>query len=308
LIVVDNGSVDKTVEILNQLQREIPKLVVRHDDKFGHTHQRRVNGLLQAALTAYQPTFAVPLDADEFLGVPSRDVLRAALDVIPNEGYGVMPWRTFVLTPQTLVACEANPPQSFRYRRREEVPLYSKVILRTNGATSTDMELDFGSHNISSTTGRQVPGVNLPLHLMHFPVRSRNQFVPRIVVGWMANLTRDPNARTSDAGWQKRDNFDRIARGESFDPKALCEVSMLYAQHARPIEWQADVVEEMPEVWCERRYSDGRAMDAIQLIARAWEQSLQGTDSDNGVTDWGVDRDGERREIDPTGNLQSSLS
>jgi len=278
LIVLDNGSVDRTTEILEELQREYPTLVVGHDDEFGHKQRQRMNRMLIEAQSTYQPDFVMPLDADEFLGASDRNTFLEALKSIPCGGCGVLPWQTFVITPDTVGVCEADPPSSFQWRRRKELPLYSKVVLRTAGKNRCDFELDFGSHNAISITDREVGRVSLEtLRLLHFPVRSRDQFVARIVVGWMANLTRDPNVRSTGLGWQKRDNFDRIAQGQTVDTATLCESSLLYAQDSRPIDWQADVVAEAPKLAYERRYSDGKAMDAIQLIARAWEQSLRVT-------------------------------
>jgi hypothetical protein len=165
---------------------------------------------------------------------------------------------------------------SIRWRRREESPLHYKVVLRPDGEQVEDVEIDFGSHNVHSTSGREIPRVSLdPLKLLHLPVRSRAQFVARIVIGWMANLTRDPDVRSCGLGWQKRDNFDKIAGGDPIDAATLCEISLLYAQNPRPIDWQFDVVAEVPQMASVRRYSTGKAMAALQLIARAWEQSLK---------------------------------
>jgi hypothetical protein len=275
LIVLDNGSEDGTKDILARLEREHSMLIVAHDDEFGHTQFTRMNELLRIGVSRYHPDYVIPLDADEFLGASQRGEFCCALESIPRGGCGLLPWRTFVITLDTIDACATDPPLSFRWRRREELPAFYKVILRTDGEPVDELEIDFGSHNIHSTSGREIPRVTLdPFNLLHFPVRSRDQFAARIVIGWMANLTRDPNVRSSGLGWQKRDNFDRIARGGPIDDAALCELSLLYAQNSKPIDWQLDVVAEVPRVFYVRRYSDGKAMDAIQLVARAWEGSL----------------------------------
>src|SRR5271165_1826568 len=75
LIVLDNGSVDNTAEILRHLQNEFPSLVVEHDDQFGHAQQQRMNQLLQEGQNKYRPDFAIPLDADEFLAARDRRAL-----------------------------------------------------------------------------------------------------------------------------------------------------------------------------------------------------------------------------------------
>ena len=92
-------------------------------------------------------------------------------------------------------------------------------------------------------------------------------------MGWMSNLARDRNARSSGVAWQKRDKVDRIAGGDPIDDATLCEISLLYVQPPRPVDWESDVVTEVPQVEYIRPYSTGKAMDALQLIARARMQS-----------------------------------
>lgn len=275
LMVLDNGSVDDTKAILNSLAGEFGNLTVLEDDSFGNPQSARMTRLARTGQSAYDPEYILPLDADEFLDVTDKSELGRIFEKIPRDGYGLIPWRTFVLTPDTVRECGVNLPSSMHWRRRAEAPLYQKVVIRSGGRTNSDFVIEHGSHTISAPSGREVPSVPLDgLNLLHFPVRSRDQLVSRIVVGWMANLARDRNAWSSGIAWQKRDNFDRIAGGDPIDDATLCEISLLYAQNPRSVDWESDVVNEVPQVEYVRRYSTGKAMGALQLIARAWEQSL----------------------------------
>jgi len=277
LVVLDNGSVDGTKAILEELARELKELVVVDDDRFGHTQSARMTQLLRGARSAFAADYVFALDGDEFIGATDRYELCKILEAIPFGGYGLVPWRTFVLTPGTVAPSVTDPPRSLPWRRREELPVHYKVILRCDGKFDHDLIIPLGNHAVASATGREIPFVYLEdLSLMHFPVRSRDQFVAKMVVGWMAHLSRDPRHRETGESWQKRDNFDRIAEGLVLDDKMLCELSLLYAQTERPIDWRRDVIlEDLPFDYV-RRYSTGEALSALQLIARAWEQSLLG--------------------------------
>ena len=110
---------------------------------------------------------------------------------------------------------------------------------------------------------------------MHFPVRSRNQFICKSVVGWMACLARTPSARRERFCWQWRDGFDRVtAERSALSDTHLCEISLRYAQRRTEIDWQNDVVEDNPPTDFTRRYSTGGFSDPVALIARSWERSL----------------------------------
>jgi hypothetical protein len=185
-----------------------------------------------------------------------------------------MPWRTFVLTPHTLATSAADPPRSLSWRRREELPPHYKVAVRCDGLPE-DAIIPLGSHEVISASGWQIPWVYLDkVSLLHFPVRSRDQFIAKTVVGWMAHLARDPEHRQTGYSWHRREAFDAIVNGLVIDDTKLCELSLLYAQAERSIDWQLDVIRDEPKFDYRRRYSSGKALGAVELIARSWEQSL----------------------------------
>lgn len=113
LVVIDNGSVDNTKEILGQLAKEFGSLAVRHEDEFGHTQSERMTRLLRKAQLTYRPHYVIPLDADEFIGVADRSSFCTVIGQIPPGGYGLMPWRTYVLAPDTVNISEHWCPAKF---------------------------------------------------------------------------------------------------------------------------------------------------------------------------------------------------
>jgi hypothetical protein len=233
--------------------------------------------MLRGARAAFSSDYVVILDGDEFIRVADRCELHKVLEQIPFGGYGLVPWCTFVLTPATVAMSATDPPRSLPWRRREESPVFHKVILRSDGVFDRDLTIPLGNHEVVSASGREIPWVYLErISLMHFPIRGRDQFIAKTVVGWMAHLARDSRARESELSWHKRNNFDRIVDGLAIDDKALCELSFFYAQTVKPIDWQSDVIRDGPQFDYVRRYSTGKALGAIELIALSWEQSLLG--------------------------------
>jgi FkbM family methyltransferase len=278
LMVLDNGSVDDTRHILTKLTEEFANLIVSDDKEFGYTQSERMTSLLRECQAAFAADYVIPLDADEFLDSAERPPLHEALGQIPKGGYGLVPWCTFVLTPDSVDAATDDSPRTMVWRRRQELPSYRKAILRLDGSMPADILIEQGNHHARTTSGRQIPAITITgLRLLHYPVRSRDQLIAKTIVGWMAYLARDAQAVKRGQGVHWHANFDRIANGHSIDSAALCEMSLLYAQTPRTVDWGGDVVRETPRLNYERRHSTGKCLDSIELIVRSWEQSVTGS-------------------------------
>jgi hypothetical protein len=277
LIVLDNGSVDDTRQILASLEQEFDNLTIIDDQQFGLTHSEHMTRLLHRCQASFAADYVVSLDADEFLDMPDRSSFHAMVAQIPSGGYGLIPWCTFVLTPDSVSKVADDPLRSIEWRRRHELPLFWKAILRLDGGLATDIVIEQGNHNARSTLGRALPVVALDsLRLLHYPVRSQDQFLSKTVVGWMAYLAKDVHAVERGQGAHCYANFKLIANGQSIDLKKLCDLSMSFAQSPRAIDWNVDVVHETTHLVYERRYSSGKFLGALEMIARSWEQSLTG--------------------------------
>ena len=235
--------------------------------------------MLLACQAAFFPDFVLLLDADEFVSTRDRAQLLAALAAIPSGGVGLLPWRTYVISPDEQDRAE-DSLRAMRWRRRREVPQYWKAAIHLDGAYRPDLEVAQGNHLVSSVAG-EVPTVPVAdLAVLHFPVRSKAQIISKAVVGWAAYLARNPEAREQDLGFQWREAFDRVASDDDWIGKVdLPGLAMNYAQSRSTMDWQADAVEDPPPLDVRRRYSTGRFTRPLALIARSWERSLAGAQS-----------------------------
>jgi hypothetical protein len=209
----------------------------------------------------FNPDYLIPLDADEFLDVPNRKDLEAVLEMIPEGGAGRMPWKTYVLT-ETMIPewVEYDPPRSFRWRRAVERPQYWKSVIRADGVDLEDRTWFRGSHDVGVPSGRAIPSVVIPLHLLHYPVRSREQFVGKTIVNWMAS---------EYPGFQRLIGYDKIMGSpEGISDQELIHLSLNYAQTDTP-----EIMLEPKTFNYTRKYSTGHPMMALQLVAREWKES-----------------------------------
>lgn len=265
LLVMDNGSVDATKHILSQLRDEFPQLYLSHDNRFSDDLAGRANLLLRQC----DAQFAVPLDADEFISANSREEYAEMLSTIPVGGYANVPWQTFVVHKGKELEAAVNPPWTIRYYRVIEAPQFSKVIVRLDGLGARYLCLFTGSHEVSARSGKALPSIDLPMKLLHYPVRSYEQMIGKCSISWMSYCAHNPDARATLQNYHKREIYDAIVSGEKID---LSKLSMLYAQSERTIDWNHDVMEYPVAFDYVRKYSTGDPMSAVQLIMKSWER------------------------------------
>jgi SAM-dependent methyltransferase len=272
MIIVDNASVDETRRIAMDCARELGNVIIADCEGFSYTQAERMTGLLRSCTSAFFPDYVVFLDADEFLGATDRGGLLTTLERIVPGGVGLMPWQTFVVTPDQ--APTNDPLRTMSRRRRAESPAYHKVVLRSNGTYRADLRMTQGNHEIMTVSGERLPTMLLDdLPLLHFPVRSREQLVGKGIVGWMACLVRDPNAYETGLCFQWREAFERVVSDRT-SVTELAEISMRYAQSWASIDWDLDSVAATPPPNYDRRYSTGAFGDPLVVVARSWERSL----------------------------------
>jgi glycosyltransferase involved in cell wall biosynthesis len=186
LQLIENGSQDATLEILQRLQAEGLPLDVIVDPTFKYNQGYRITALYGKVLLKHKPRFVIPLDADEFIQAPSKAAFDAALERIPPNGMGVWPWRTCLPSnPKELLIRDR-----FALARKHESKQHGKIILRApaNGIDPR-LEITQGSHN-AIRSRRPLPSIIFDdMHLAHLPVRSIRQLTQKVILGWMANVS-----------------------------------------------------------------------------------------------------------------------
>lgn len=233
LVVLDNNSTDATRGILLQLMREFSQLVVTNSTRQAYDQSERMTKLLQVCQSAFFADFAIVLDADEFISAPTREAFETTLSRVPQGGIGVMLWQNFLLTPQHIMSETVDPPRTMTRTPISapgfgENPPQEKIVLRLDRAYAHDVIIWQGNHGAGSSVGRVMQRVELPeLHVLHFPIRGLNQFVAKHILGWLAYVARNPDARSLTEGYHWRENFD-IAVSGGVTTDMLCEASQRY--------------------------------------------------------------------------------
>lgn len=168
VVVVDNGSTDGTVEILEGLPVEL-----RHDDDPKHYQARKLTAIARGIGSG----FVVPFDADEIWytvegrGPTIADLVRhfatrawiftaELLEHVPTDGVG------------------EHPFDRMCFRRKEANPL-----LKVSARTHPTIEFAEGAHSVAYN-GDYPATLPFKLEVRHFPYRSPKQFVSKVRNGY----------------------------------------------------------------------------------------------------------------------------
>jgi SAM-dependent methyltransferase/GT2 family glycosyltransferase len=275
MVIIDNASTDATRDIVAECARELGNIIVADSEEFAYTQSERMTRALHYCQTAFFADFVLLLDADEFICAADRTALEAVLETIPSGGVGLLPWRTFVLSPFEASIPE-DPPRSIRVRRAAELPLFRKAALRLDGNLPR-LVIAQGNHTVTTESGDAPKTIDLDqIPLLHFPVRSTSQLIAKSVIGWIAMLARNPAAREEGVSFQWRQIFEALMARPlpELDRVELCEASMRYAQTRNQIDWLTDTMADTPPAGYVRRYSNGSFADPLILIAKSWARSF----------------------------------
>jgi len=232
LYVVDHRSDDGTRDILRRLVADGLPLALEIDDQ---PAQRQPENLTRLARHAFAEGAEVvfPIDADEFLKIPDRAAFERTLATLPPDLCAALEWQTYVPEPQPGVA---HPLAAARRRRAAEAHGLYKIVLTRAFARAPAAVIGPGNHTVLMEGADQdvrrspVRLARLPASvaaLAHFPVRSAQQIVRNVTVGWAAH--RAAARGNPDVAFHWRELFETFAAHGPPTPARLREIALNYS-------------------------------------------------------------------------------
>jgi hypothetical protein len=222
LRVVNNDSADSTVSILRKLQDEYgDRLEIKSDMRSGHPQTKIINEALLDPTFTDQVGQVVLLDADEFIKA-DRDVFRTTLT---EARFPIrLPWVTYIPTSDD-DKTEINPIARIIHRRVKEKPQFFKVSVPRELFGQSWVRP--GSHSIRSKISGHEPREVAGLSIAHFPIRSREQAISKLLIGSWNMRLRSRNSKGEALQW--RSTADRILSGWLPTETDVQELALNYA-------------------------------------------------------------------------------
>ncbi|MGH8799955.1 MAG: glycosyltransferase family 2 protein [Casimicrobiaceae bacterium] len=232
LAIFDHGSTDGTAEILAALAAEGLPVTTVTDSTTDFRQSAVISQLARQAFATHDPDFIFPLDADEFLKVPSRPQLEARLATLPRRVHAVCTWQNYVpdfapgLDTLTLLRSARRAPAA--------PPPVTKAIVSRHFQHSPTVIAE-GNHMVlyagddrAAAEARHRPLSPDACAIAHVPIRSAMQFSAKIAVGWLACLVQPDRPERLCHHWSEV--FALLAAGRPLTPAMLTAIAASYGR------------------------------------------------------------------------------
>ncbi len=191
MIIQDNNSTDGTLETLNLLKNEGLPLFIFEDEDNNYDQSIKTNLLLLKAINEFKADIIVPLDADEFLISSANGNPRIILEKIDENEIYYAKWKTYVPT-FSVKETEKFIPSRIKFCRDENIEEFYKVICTANLLTNYAAKISKGNHELffEENEGQFIKKIkNNDLRIAHFPIRSCDQTISKVLIGWTNTLS-----------------------------------------------------------------------------------------------------------------------
>ena len=260
LAIVDHGSYDATLAILDRLARERLPLVVYENDMPGYLQEHITTSAVRRTLSELGADFVFPLDADEFLKVPSRVELERGLRAIPPGMHGLLRGAKRLAT---------------------ERHVFHKAIVSRHLLATPDALLSEGNHYVAprahAPAHESGPHARMREHvaaIAHVPIRSAAQLVAKVAIKKLGRVAASADWKP-DAASQTA--YETVRSGRALDARSLLEHAVNWSV-PRDAWVAADSVSLVDDPFLapiELRYTPPSAADPLPLVLAATERIVR---------------------------------
>jgi len=272
LLIIDNGSVDGTRELLSKMMSEDKLPIAIYDDpEMGYFQSEKTTKIVFNADLFFQSDFILVLDADEFIKANTREDLEASLSQLPPKTAGRIRWQTYVLTTESQLS-HANIFKRIRHHQIKETPQYHKAVIPKNFSADPYNIVAQGNHFLKNKK-KPIPHQIIPeLAIAHYPVRSLKQLRLKIILGWLGYLAKNSQ---NNEGYHWKNIYDLILANR-VTPDTLNRISQNYAQQSNLLaEYNEDALIEDPLVSdIPIKYQNTSEGDEVFTIVKSIEKNL----------------------------------
>ena len=223
IIIVDHNSCDSTKQILECLIAEGLPIHISTDYRVEQAQSEIMTDLVYRAINEYNADIVIPLDADEFLiNTQTKEDCRTILQNLDSMSI-------YFIDSMNSIPTFDETEKFILWRsclKSKATQKSSKIFIGRKVANRYHIALKQGNHDIL-ISHRKKKLINFShcqqLQLAHFPVRSKEHFMSKMLSGWIANAAR-PNKNPQDACHWKF-VFDKIIHEKTLSEDEIIKVT-----------------------------------------------------------------------------------
>lgn len=231
MLIVDHLSCDETPKILRALCDEGAPLSIVEERRSALEQRETTTRMIRRAIDEFGADWVVPLDCDEFLISTACDDERAVITQLDGSLSHLIPWRSYIPTPD-----DPDTPHLFErigYRRLREGEQQYKVIVPASLGSKSSIKVALGNHTLRRRRLWPLKPVRVKsaiasgLVLAHFPVRSAVQIRNKVLLGWASRLASSEGG--GDRNFQLKRAFEEFRTGHEPDSYELHDLALRYS-------------------------------------------------------------------------------
>ena len=211
----------------SSLQSRLP-IKLGRDDDFRYYQGIKTTALIKTALEDEPWDCLLPLDCDEFLLVNDREAFEVEIASLAPEETGLLVSEQYAPVDSDDYE-EPDPVCRIVHRTATEPPLplfYGKAIAPYPLGSAPDVVMGEGNHHISVANRRMPERWLVSARIAHFPVRSVEQFVSKVVTTRLTWLSR--HDYRSSLGRHIAIFYDQLRDRSELTPRDLLDAAFMY--------------------------------------------------------------------------------
>ena len=227
MVILDNCSNDNTLVILKKLQKEKLNIDIIEDKNPLFDEVKIKNFLLKYTFDKYNPDFAIPLDADEFIATYDNINPREILEKLNKNYLHKYKMINYVISKND------NPDELFiplklKYKRdnlTNEDNTYKCFI--SNNIYNDDLKLLMGCHSAYYKSKKRLP-INFlnNIFIAHYPIRNKNQTINKVIIGRLNSSSL--YSRKQGLGFHQYEILDEVIKKGDLSDKSLYYFAKYY--------------------------------------------------------------------------------
>lgn len=221
ILVIDNGSIDGTYEIVNALIKEGLPIELVSEAHSDFEEFRFANLYTRKYIKKWNADLVVFMDADEFLCSNTDMKERKILENMSYNKVHLCHWKTYLYDNKT--ESSIFDIMAFPYHRDENKEIYTKVFVPAELLLNNNIIITEGNHGFQCSEHIETQ-MHSEISFCHFPLRNHQQYKKQIIINSIGMMANPLGTNYSGSHWKQM----LMSSGKDVDLESLSQHYAFY--------------------------------------------------------------------------------